>query len=141
MITHRRKISFSLVLFLFSFGFLAIFINSNDIREFNLQQLGIESLVERGNVYLDGTKTPELNVGGDIFHYNEHTYALKQPGIFFIGSIPYFIISRMGILYSRDYILAGGLVTLFTSVLMTSLMIVLVFKISFKITKKRHIRC
>lgn len=102
--------------------------------------MGIEAIVERGHFYLEGSNTPNLQPiiasWADVFQYNEHVYANKQPGQFLIGSIPYFILHKLGISYKKDYILAGGLVTLFTSVFMSALMMVLIFSIAFNITKK-----
>ena len=113
--------------FLFVWGVLAVFINSNDTYSFNLQQMGIESLVERGRIYLEGSKSPYLQPMGDTFRYQGHVYAAKQPGQFFIGSIPYFFLNKLGLTYLKDYLLTGALVTFFTSSFMVALIIMMVF--------------
>lgn len=133
-ISPQRVVFTALILFVFSFGFLALFINSNDTNAFNLQQMGIESLVERGHFYLEGSRVPQLQPMGDTFLYNGHVYAAKQPGQFVIGSAVYFLLRLFGVSYMKNYTLAGGLVTLFTSVPMTAAMMALVFLIVFHIT-------
>lgn len=130
-------IPFSLIFFIFSFGTLAIFINSNDTNEYGLQQTGIEAIVERGHVYLEGSQTPQIQPKADFFTYKGHNYAAKQPGLFFIGSIPYFFLHKVGITYQKDVPIAGGFVTLFTSILMTALMMVLLFHIAVLFTSSK----
>ncbi len=132
-------LSSQLILFIFFFGCLAIFINSNDIRAYNLQQIGIEAIVERGHTYLEDASTPGLipvlELWADVVPINGHYYPGKQPGQFIFGSIVYFFLHTVGITYKKDLILTGGLVTLFTSVLITAIVLVLLFNISFDITK------
>ncbi len=119
-------IPLQLILFIFFFGLLSLFINTNNIKAFSLQQLSIESIVERGHVYLEGSQTPGFQPvaapWADAFSYKGHIYSNKQPGLAFIGSIVYFVLYKLGINYKKDAVLTGGLVTLFTSALMTSIM-------------------
>lgn len=132
-----RKISFRSILLVFVFGCLTCFVNSYDSKSFNMQHLGIESIVERGQIHLDGSTTPEMYHIGDAFHYKGHIYSNKPPGLQIIGSIVYLILYKLGITYKKNFILSSGLVTLFTSVLMISVVSVLVFNISFKITRRK----
>jgi hypothetical protein len=144
-----QQIPLSLILFVFSFGTLAAFIDSADTNAFLLQQLGIESIVERGHVYLEGSETPQFQLNiplestvqpqGDFLLYKRHVYPAKQPGQFFIGSLVYFCLHRSGLTYKTDLTLTGGLVTLLTSALMTATMIVLIMEILFVITGTRSI--
>lgn len=123
-----------ITLFLLFVGCLSLFINSNNINAHNLQQIGIESIVERGHFYLEGSKVPNLHAscypGSDTIPYKEHVYSSRQYGQYLIGSIAYFFLSKLGITYTNDYIYASGMVTLFTSVLMTAIVVVLLFNIS-----------
>src|ERR1700704_5512838 len=57
-------------------------INSNNLLDFNLQQIGVEAMVERGHFYLEGSTSPYLQTKGDVFEYNGHKYAAKQHGEF-----------------------------------------------------------
>ncbi len=131
-----KKLSFQCILFIFFFGVLTCFVNSNNI-VLSLPQLGIESIVERGHLYLEGSSTPELWIGGDVFTYKGHIYNCRQSGQFFIGSIVYFFLYKLGLTYKNNLILAGGLVTLCTSVIMTAIMGILLFNIIFNIIRKR----
>lgn len=129
------RIPLQLVVFIFFLGCLALFINSNNTRDFALWQLSIESIVERGNIHVDGSTTPGMHDNGDTFEYKGHKYSVRQPGQAFIGSVIYFLLYKLGITYKKDFVLAGGLVTLLTSVVMVSIIVVLFFNIVLKITK------
>lgn len=142
----NNKIPFHYILFIFVFGSLAIFVNSNDTRCYDLQQRGIESIVESGHYYLEGSHTSHFRSlpntkfykTVDLLYHDGRTYPLKQPGQFYIGSVVYFVLHKFGITYADNYDLAGGMVTLFTSVLMTAIMVTLIFLIVQHITQKRN---
>jgi 4-amino-4-deoxy-L-arabinose transferase-like glycosyltransferase len=90
-------------------------INSNNLLDFDLQQIGVEALVERGHFYLEGSTSPQLQTKGDVFEYNGHKYAAKQPGQFIAGSIVYFLLHKLGLSYVNHYLLTAALVTFFTT--------------------------
>src|SRR5439155_27036693 len=82
----------SLFLFLslwFIYGFL---INSDNLKAFGLQQLGVEAIGERGHFYLEGSRSAQLQPAGDTFSHGGHIYAAKQPGQFMAGAIAYFFL-------------------------------------------------
>ena len=120
-----------ILLFLCIFFIYGIFVNSNNQNAYTLQHAGIEAIVERGTLYVDGSSTPQLKEVGDVFSHKGHLYAAKQPGQFFIGAIVYFFLQLVGITYKDNYLLASSLVTWLTSGLMTSLIVLMLFKLSF----------
>lgn len=124
-----------IIIFLVSFFLFGVFITSADINAFTLQQGGIEALVERGTLYVDGSKTSQFQQLGDTFVYQDHLYAAKQPGQFLIGAIAYKIISLFGISYSTDYLLSSALVTWLTAGLMNALIVLLLFVMVQTVTK------
>lgn len=136
---YIRNISYVTLLFFGMFFIYGIFINSNDQNAFTLQQAGIESIVERGNLYVDGSSTPQFRGVGDVFYHEGHLYAAKQPGQFFIGAPVYFILHIFGVTYKDNFLLASSLVTWFTSGLMTSLIAIMIFKISVVFTKNKKL--
>lgn len=132
-----KEIPLQLVLFIFIFGCLTCFVNTNNLRSFVLWHLVIESIVERGQIHIDGSTTPGFHDNSDSFPFNGHWYSNKPPGQPIIGSLVYLLLYRLGITYKDNFILATGLVTLLTSVLMISVISVLTFSIVFKITKNK----
>jgi len=96
--------------------------------------MGIESIVERGQFNLDGSNTPGFqpiaSATSDVMQYKNKHYSWRQHGQYLIGSIVYFFLYELGITYEKDAILAGGLITLFTSVLMVVTMMILFFNIA-----------
>ncbi len=134
-----KRISDVLLLFFIFFFFYGLFVNKKDQTSFTLQQAGVEALVERGTLYLEGSSTPELQKVGDVFRYNKHKYPAKQPGQFFISAIIYFVLHFFGITYQTNYLLTSSLVSWFTSGLMTSLMVIMTFRIAMILTKKRNV--
>lgn len=102
-------------LFLCVLGFVAFTINGKTQRDFNLQHIGVESLVERHTFALEGSAVPELQPLGDTFSFNDHVYAIKQPGQFVLGAFVYSVIHALGLSYQMNYVLVASLVTLFTS--------------------------
>src|SRR3989442_121833 len=74
------------VLFLFVWLAYGAAINSDNLVKFNLQQIGVEAIVERHQFYLEGSEVPELQPLGDVFLYQGHKYAAKQPCQFIAGA-------------------------------------------------------
>lgn len=114
---------------------IGLTLNSRDLDAFNLQQMGVESIVDRGVFYVEGSRSPKLQPIGDVFDYNGHKYAAKQPGQFFIGAIFYFFLSLLGLNYVDNYLLTSALVTFSTASLITAVSAVAVFRIAKGISK------
>jgi 4-amino-4-deoxy-L-arabinose transferase-like glycosyltransferase len=131
-----RAIEFSLLLSLwFVFG---IAINARDLSFFNLQQSGVEALVERRQLSLEGSTAPQLQLHlsydgdrplSDAFWHNGRIYAAKQPGQSMLGAIVYSVLRVFGLNYTNNYLLTAALVTFFTSSLITAAAGVAVFGI------------
>jgi hypothetical protein len=136
-----RKFSFQLILFVFFVGCLSLFINTKNTVAFGLQPRCIESIVEDGTIHLDNAFDKmeyfTSNYTWDSFSYKGHVYINKQPGQFFIGAIPYFFLQLFGITYKSDFNLCCGVVTFFTSVIMTAVMMILLFNIAFNILRNK----
>jgi hypothetical protein len=97
-----------------------VFINSYDLEKFNLQQLGVESFVERGRLSVDGSTTPQLQPGGDVFAHDGHLFAAKQPGQFLAGAAAYAALHALGLSYGKNFLLVAALVTWWTASLATA---------------------
>lgn len=130
--TSRRasvaRVEFFLFLLLWLGG--GALINSGNLSEFNLQQIGVEAIVERGHFYLEGSAAPELYPRADVFLRDGHKYAAKQPGQFMLGAVAYFFLRPLGVTYVRDYLLASALVTFLTTTLLTALAGLCVFRLA-----------
>ncbi len=107
-----------------------ICINSSNLTEFNLQQAGVEAIVERGHFYVDGSETPQLRAVGDIFQHGGHLYAAKQPGQFLAGAAVYYFLHLIGLSYYKNYLLTAAAVTFFTAALATAAAAVCVFRLA-----------
>ena len=110
-------------------------INSDNLVKFNLQQIGVEAIVERHQFYLEGSDVPELWPGGDVFFYQGHKYAAKQPGQFMAGAAVYWVLRGLGLRYKDNYLLTSALVTFFTTSLVLAISAVAVFRIARKLTQ------
>jgi len=110
-------------------------INSDNLVKFNLQQIGVEAIVERHQFYLEGSDVPELWPGGDVFFYQGHKYAAKQPGQFMAGAAVYWVLRGLGLRYKDNYLLTSALVTFFTTSLLLALSAVGIFRIARKLTQ------
>jgi len=128
-----------LSLFLFVWSVYGVAINSANLKAFNLQQAGIEAMVERRQFSLEGSATPQFQIRvyydgdkpfGDTFMYNGRQYAAKQPGQFMLGAVAYFFLRLFGLSYFTNYILTSALVTFFTSSLVTAAATLAVFRIA-----------
>ncbi|MGI8838498.1 MAG: hypothetical protein ACR2H4_17925 [Pyrinomonadaceae bacterium] len=137
---HSRGLTLlELSLFLFVWSVYGVAINSTNLTAFNLQQAGIEAMVERRQFSLEGSSTPQLQIKvyyngdspfGDTFMYNGRQYAAKQPGQFMIGAVVYFFLRLLGLAYVNHYTLTSALVTFFTSSLVQAAAAVAVFRIA-----------
>jgi hypothetical protein len=123
------------VLFLLVWLAYGVAINSDNLVKFNLQQIGVEAIVERHQFYLEGSDVPELQPLGDVFLYQGHKYAAKQPGQFMAGAAVYWVLRGLGLRYKDNYLLTSALVTFFTTSLVLALTAVAVFRIARKRTK------
>jgi MFS family permease len=111
-------------------------INSRNLEGFNLQQMGVEAIVERGAFYVEGSRSPKLQPLGDVFVYKEHKYAAKQPGQFMAGALCYFVLHLFGLDYVTNYLMTSALVTFFTASLVCALAAVLLYRLARAICKE-----
>jgi len=132
-----------LALFLFVWTFCGLLVNSTNLEAFNLQQAGVEAMVERKQFSLEGSPTPQLQIKvyydgdkpfGDTFMHNGRQYAAKQPGQFMAGAVIYFFLRLLGFSYQNNYALAAALVSFFTSSLVTAAAALAVFRIAREFT-------
>src|SRR5437016_5163415 len=123
------------VLFLFLWLGYGAAINSDNLVKFNLQQIGVEAIVERHQFYLEGSAVPDLFPQGDVFLYQGHKYAAKQPGQSMVGAVVYWVLRVLGLRYANNYLLTSALVTFFTTSLVLAASAIAVFRISRKLTR------
>lgn len=123
------------MLFLFLWLAYGAAINSDNLVKFNLQQIGIAAIVERHQFYLEGSDIPELWPGGDVFLYQGHKFAAKQPGQFMAGAGVYWVLRGLGLRYEDNYLLTSALVTFLTSALVLAASAVAVFRIACRLTR------
>ena len=105
-------------------------LNSSNLSEFNLQQIGVEAIAERGRFDLEGSRVPQLQPRGDVFEYGGHKYAAKQPGQFMAGALVYSLLRPFGVSYAGNYLLASALVTFLTASLVTALAGLALFRLA-----------
>ena len=110
-------------------------INSDNLYEYNLQQIGVEALVERGQFYLDGSQSPYLYPRADVFLHEGRKYAAKQPGQSMAGAVAYFPLHALGFSYVKNYFLTSALITFLTASLATAISGVAVFRVARALTK------
>jgi hypothetical protein len=115
-----KKYRLEILLFLSVWLVYGLTVNSRNLDAFNLQQMGVEAIVERGTFYVEGSRSPQLQPLGDVFDYKGHRYAAKQPGQFMTGALCYFFLHLFGLDYIKNYLLTSALVTFFTASLMTA---------------------
>ena len=130
---RQTEISLFLSLWL-TYGLL---INSDNLQSFNLQQMGVEAIAERGHFYLEGSTTPQLKPLGDTFSYRGHTYAAKQPGQFMAGAVVYYALHAFGLNYRNNYLLCSALVTFLTTSLATAAAALCVFRLARNLTDEQ----
>lgn len=128
MSTRLKVARVELLLFLALWLGYGLCLNSANLAAYNLQQLGVESIVERGHFYLEGSELPEMQPHGDVFVYEGHSYAAKQPGQFLAGALAYAPLHALGLSYRRDFLLTTALVTLLTATLVVALSAVALYR-------------
>lgn len=119
----------SLLIFLFVWLVTGIFINVNDQRAFNLQQMGIDAIVSHQTFTLGHSDLPILKPLGDTFYTDKGILPAKQPGQFALGAVPYFFLKSIGISYEFDYNLTASLVTWFSTSLISALALMLIYEL------------
>jgi len=127
-----------LLLFLFLWLAYGTAINSDNLVKFNLQQIGVEAIVERHQFYLEGSAVPQLWPQGDVFLFEGHKYAAKQPGQFMAGAAVYWVLRGFGLRYQDHYLLTAALITFFTTSLVLAASAVAVFRIARRLTHSRQ---
>lgn len=136
--TARRFPLLELSLLLSLWFFYGVIINSRNLQAFDLQQAGVEAIVERHQFSLEGSAQPRFQIKvywdgdkpfGDTFLYQGRQYAAKQPGQFMAGALVYFFLRLFGLSFLNNYFLTSALVTFFTTSLVTALATVAVFRI------------
>jgi hypothetical protein len=125
------------LLFLLLWFAYGVAVNSDNQFRFNLPHIGVEAMVERHQFYLEGSRVPELQPFGDVFLYQGHKYAAKQPGEAMAGAVAYFALHAAGLRYSENYFLTSALVTFLTTSLVLAASAIGVFKIAQILTKDR----
>lgn len=123
------------LLFLLLWLAYGVAVNSGNQSGFNLPHISVEAIVERHQFYLEGSRAPELQPYGDVFLYQGHKYAAKQPGEAMAGAIAYFALRAAGLRYSENYLLTAALVTFLTTSLVLAASAVGVFGIAQTLTK------
>ena len=104
------------ILLFFSLVGISLFtLNSKNLTDFNLQHMSVEAIVERRTVKLGGSYSHYLQPNGDVLTYQGNVYPIKQPGTSMLGALAYFPLSKLGHLYSADYLFASAWVSLWTS--------------------------
>jgi hypothetical protein len=111
-------------------------VNTGNLEAFNLQHAGVEAYVERGQFHLGGSglRRFQFEPVVDVFLYDGRLYAAKQPGQFMAGAAVYFLLRRLGLSYSGNYLLTAALVTFFTSSLVTAAAGLAVFRLARELT-------
>jgi hypothetical protein len=113
-------------------------INSSNLLDFDLQHVGVEAMVERGHFYLEHSIPSQRQSKGDVFTYEGHNYAAKQPGQFMVGSLVYFVLHKLGLSYVNNYLLTSALVTFFTTSFVLAASGVAFFGIARELTANGH---
>jgi hypothetical protein len=120
----------SVLLFLLLWFAYGAAINSGNLLDFDLQHVGVEAMVERGHFYLEHSIPSQRQSKGDVFTYEGHNYAAKQPGQFMVGALVYLLLRKVGLSYANNYLLTSALVTFFTSSLVLAVSGVALFGIA-----------
>lgn len=95
-------------------------------------------MVERGHFYLEHSIPSQRQSKGDVFTYEGHNYAAKQPGQFMLGAVVYFLLRKLGLSYANNYLLTAALVTFFTSSLVLAASAVALFSIARELSTGSH---
>lgn len=128
-----RKHSTEVLLFFLVWFVFGAFIKSTDLEAYNLQQMGVDAIVDHGTFSLGHSSHPLLQPRGDVFEARGHLLAAKQPGQFVWGAIAYAPLYAVGLTYDRDYTLTSAWVTWLSSTSFAALSMVLVFVLGFRV--------
>lgn len=128
----------SVLLFLLLWLAYGAAINSSNLIDFDLQHVGVEAMVERGHFYLDHSIPSQRQSKGDVFTYEGHNYAAKQPGQFMVGALVYFPLHKLGLSYANNYLLTSALVTFFTTSLVLAISGVALFGVACELSPDGH---
>lgn len=129
-----RRLSIPMVIFLTVLGAVAFTINEKTLRDFNLQQIGVESVAERSTFALEGSTVPELQPLGDTFSFQNHVYAIKQPGQFVLGAFVLKLLSFVRTSYHTSYVFTAALVTLGSSGVLLAALAVSIYSVAKRMT-------
>ena len=147
---HSHIRLYTVILFLILWGLYGSVTNLWDQYGYNLMHAGVEALVERGHFHLEGSGTPKFSQiekaepapgrdsSTDVFRHSGHLYAVKHPGMFFLGAIVYKPLQLVGIRYEQEYNLATSLVSWLTSGLLGALVVALIFSQAFQENLSLH---
>lgn len=127
------------VVFFFVWCLYGCVTNLWDQYGYNLMHAGVEALGERSQFHLEGSATlkfaqiEKAQSGSgkedhtDVFWYKGHLYAIKHPGMFFLGAFVYKPMSLLGLRYEREYNLTTAIVSWLTSGVLGALVVSLLF--------------
>lgn len=127
IITYRRKLT--LLIFLLFWFVSGSAINLNNVRAYNLQQMGVDAIVAHGTFLLGNSSVPILKPMGDTFSTSLGTLAAKQPGQFMLGAIVYAPMRIIGLTYEDNYDRTATLVTWLSASLIASAGLAILFNL------------
>jgi 4-amino-4-deoxy-L-arabinose transferase-like glycosyltransferase len=87
----------------------------SDLKEYNLQQAGIDAIVEHGTLEVGKSEVPRLRPRGDVFRFEGRLLPAKQPGQFVFGAVVYGLLRSLGMSYGRNYVTTAAWVTWLSS--------------------------
>jgi|GEM_PF-2986772 len=129
----KKYLWYFVSIFFIVFGVSLFAINSKNLQDFSLHHMISEAIVERRIVNLGGSYASELQPNGDVLWYQGKVYGIKQPGTGFLGAMAYYPVSKFGIHYATNYLLASGWVSIVTSSFVLALIALIVFVFSYKL--------
>ena len=124
-----------LILFFALWLVYGLAINSTNLEEFNLQQAGVEAIVDRHQLSVEGLSS--WPVTGDVFGYNGHTYSNKHPGQAMTGAVAYSFLRLIGLSYAKNRLLAAALVTFLTASLLTAVAGVVIYRLAWEVDDRQ----
>jgi hypothetical protein len=131
----------SLWLFLAAWALLGCFVHTRNQVTWNLQHAWVESLAERGTMYVDGSATERFALDrlGDYWTAPDgHAYANSAPGAYLAAAAVYSVARRaLGITYRDSFDLASTLVTFLTTGLASATSFLLLYRLARRATGSR----
>ena len=119
----------SVVVFLLAWLITGAFINVQDQKAFNLQQMGVDAIVSYGTLTLGHSDLEILKPQGDTFRTDKGILPAKQPGQFVFGAIPYSLLKMIGVSYEDNYNITASLVTWLSTSLISALSLAFLFRV------------